>query len=85
MSSTLIEDGNMTRITPDPLSLQEITDFVTDSAAGGVSIFMGNKRHTHTRTRCDILCMYYGFPTKKGNGKLSGRQLGYLMTMSGKW
>ncbi len=60
MSSTLIENGNMTRITPEPLSLQEITDFVTDPAAGGVSIFMGNNIYvqahsdTHTHLSCPV-------------------------------
>ena len=42
MTSSHIENGNMVQITPDPLKLDEITDFVIDPSAGGVSIFMGN-------------------------------------------
>ena len=41
MTSSLTENGNLVRITPDPLSLDEIKDFVTDPSAGGISIFMG--------------------------------------------
>lgn len=41
MCSNLVENNNMVRITPDPLSLGEVAGFVTDPSAGGVSIFMG--------------------------------------------
>jgi molybdopterin synthase catalytic subunit len=41
MCSSLVENGNLVRITPDPIGLSEVTDFVIDPSAGGVSIFMG--------------------------------------------
>lgn len=41
MTSSQIGNGNMVKITPDPLSLQEVTEFVTDPSTGGISIFMG--------------------------------------------
>ena len=43
MSFTTNENGNMVRITPDSLQLNEMVDFVTDPSAGGISIFLGMK------------------------------------------
>ena len=41
MNSSHIDSSVMIKITPDPLALQEVTQFVTDPSAGGISIFMG--------------------------------------------
>ena len=46
MSSTVTENGNMLKLTPDRLSLEEVTSFVTDPSAGGISIFMGESIHS---------------------------------------
>ena len=54
MTSSQIKDGNMIKITRDPLSLQEVTQFVTDPAAGGISIFMGEVNNQMYR------CQQYG-------------------------
>lgn len=45
MSSTVTENGDMLKITADKLSLQEVSEFVTDPSAGGISIFMGERKY----------------------------------------
>lgn len=32
---------DLVRISPDPISQEEVTGFVTDPSAGGISIFLG--------------------------------------------
>ena len=36
-------DKDLVRITPEKISQEEVTKFVTDPSAGGVSIFLGTQ------------------------------------------
>lgn len=41
MSTSDTGNSHFVKITPDSLSLEEVTEFVKDPSAGGISVFMG--------------------------------------------
>ncbi len=38
---TIMSSADLVRISPDPIAQEEVTGFVTDPSAGGISIFLG--------------------------------------------
>ena len=71
MCSSVIENGNLIRITPDPIVLSEVADFVTDPSAGGVSIFMGKESDYMVLVKGHQIVLLTLYPKEKIKGLVS--------------